>query len=145
MRILLVALFALLLAPSDSFEGLRSEWVQDLHQKRIEASVALYAPDGVFIQPDGARIEGTAALRGLFNNITSTFDSDLQFSSQRVQISGDLAFDSGTYTEKLVDRATGNHLHSKGSYLTIYRRQPDGSWKILEQVWTGAIESSQPH
>jgi ketosteroid isomerase-like protein len=33
-------------------------------------------------------------------------------------------------------------MYSKGSYLTVYRKQKDGSWKIVEQVWTGTIESS---
>jgi hypothetical protein len=79
MRCLVFALLAALLAPSDAFERLRTEWAQDLHEKRIEACAALYAPDAVFVQPDGSRVEGAAAIRELFKTITSTFDSDLAF------------------------------------------------------------------
>lgn len=141
-RFLAIALLALFLAPPDTFEALRTEWAQDLRQKRIEASVALYAADATFIQPDGSRVEGSDAIRQMLKTITSTFDSDLAFSSRRVEISGDLAYDSGTYTEKLVARATGKPMHSQGSYLTVYRKQSGGGWKIVEQVWTGAIENS---
>lgn len=136
------ALFAMLLAPSDVFEGLRDTWALDLHQKKVEATLALYAPDAVFVQPDGSRVEGTAAIRTLFQTITATFDSDLRFASERVKVSGDLAFDSGSYTETLVMRSTGKKMQSRGSYLTVYRKQDSGEWKILEQVWTGAIQDS---
>ena len=142
LRLFAFALLAALLAPSDAFERLRTEWAQDLHEKRIEACAALYAPDAVFVQPDGSRVEGAAAIRELFKTITSTFDSDLAFSSKRIELSGDLAYDSGAYSETLVTRATGKQMYSKGSYLTVYRKQKDGSWKIVEQVWTGTIESS---
>jgi peptidoglycan/xylan/chitin deacetylase (PgdA/CDA1 family) len=124
---------------SDIFATLRAKWAQDLYEKRIEASVAAYAPDAEFIGPDGSRVIGTTALRQLFAGITATFDSNLTFYSWRVEISGDLAFDSGTYRETLVFRASGERQHSSGSYLSTYRRGKDGSWLIAEQVWTGSI------
>ena len=134
MRFLL--LFLLFATTTDPFAQLRLDWARDLHQKQVEASVALYAPDAVFIQPDGTRVAGTAAIRALFEQVTAALDSSLTFSSQRVERSGDLAYDSGTYTETLVTRATLATAHMRGSYLTVYRKQGD-SWKIVEQAWTG--------
>jgi ketosteroid isomerase-like protein len=136
-NLLLILLILPQVAAADPFGKLRREWVQDLHEKRPEASTALYGPDGVFIQPDGTRVKGSAAIRSLYEKITSTFDSTLNFSSERVQISGDLAYDSGTYTETLVTRARQKSALIKGSYLTIYRRSKDGHRKIIEQMWTG--------
>ncbi|HKF48825.1 MAG TPA: DUF4440 domain-containing protein [Terracidiphilus sp.] len=144
-RFLAFALLAALLAPPDAFERLRAEWAQDLHQKQIEACVALYSPDAVFVQPDGSRVEGASAIREPFKTVTSTFDSDLAFSSKRVEVSGDLAYDSGSYSETLVTRSNGKQMHSKGSYLTVYRKQNDGTLKIVEQVWNGTIESASQH
>jgi ketosteroid isomerase-like protein len=144
MRSLLLILIVLpQVAPADPFEKLRQEWARDLHEKRVEASTAFYAADAVFIQPDGARVKGSAAIRSLYEKVTSTFDSSLNFSSDRVELSGDLAYDSGTYTETLVTRATHKSILSKGSYLTIYRRGKDGKWKIVEQMWAGPLISSQ--
>jgi ketosteroid isomerase-like protein len=144
MRIPLVILVLLpQLAAADPFEDFRQEWAQDLHEKRIEASIALYAPDAVFIQPDGTRVKGSAAIRSLYETITSTFDSSLKFLSQRVEISRDLAYDSGTFTEKLVTRATGRSTLTKGSYLTIYKRGKDRSWKIVEQMWAGPADNGR--
>jgi ketosteroid isomerase-like protein len=121
----------------DTFGELREAWARNLHDKHIEASAAEYAADGEFLQPDGSRVKGTAALRHLFEMITRTFDSDLTFTSVRVETSGDLAYDSGTYRETLIARATGKRQDSKGSYLTVYHRERGGPWLIVQQVWTG--------
>jgi ketosteroid isomerase-like protein len=138
MRMLLLIMIVLpLAAAADPFEKLRQEWAQDLQAKRVEASTTLYAPDAAFIQPDGTRVKGSAPIRELYEKITSTFDSSLKFASERVEISGDLGYDSGTYIEKLRTRATGRSTLMKGSYLTIYRRVKEGNWRIVEQMWTG--------
>jgi len=127
----------------DAFAPLREQWVHNLHEKRIDASVAQYAADAEFIEPDGSRVRGTVALRHLFETITATYDSDLHFDSLRVEVSGDLAYDSGTYQESLVLRASGKVQHSSGSYLTIYFRSgKSGAWLIVEQAWTGSISDA---
>jgi ketosteroid isomerase-like protein len=142
-RLLLILIVLPQVAAADPFEKLRQEWVRDLHEKRVEASTALYAPHAVFIQPDGARVKGSAAIRRLYEKVTSTFDSSLNFSSDRVEISGELAYDSGTYTETLLTRATHKSILSQGSYLTIYRRGKDGNWRIVQQMWAGPLTSNQ--
>ena len=126
----------------DAFAVLREQWARNLHDKKIEASVAEFAADGEFIEPDGSRVRGTSELRHLFEMITATYDSDLHFESQRVELSGDLAYDSGTYHEALILRASGKAQRSSGSYLTIYRRGKDGTWLIVEQVWTGSVSDA---
>ena len=67
----------------------------------------------------------------------STFTSDLTLHSQNLESSGDLAYDSGDFQETLTTIATGAKLTSKASYVMIFKRQPTGSWQIVQQVWTG--------
>jgi ketosteroid isomerase-like protein len=117
--------------------NLREEWVKDLHTKQLEPILKFYAPDAAFLQPNGDRITGSAALRSLFQNIMATFTSDLTLHSRALEASGDLAYDSGDFEELLTNVATGAKIASKGSYIVIYKRQSDGSWKIVQHVWTG--------
>ena len=124
-------------AAAKIFAALREQWAQNLREKKIEASVAEYTADAEFIQPDGSRVHGTDALHKLYETITATFNSDLVFDSQRVELSSDLAYDSGTFRELLTLRPTGKRLFATGSYLTIYHRDPTGQWLIAQQVWTG--------
>jgi ketosteroid isomerase-like protein len=115
----------------------REAWVQDLRTKQLEPILKLYADDAVFLQPTGERITGSAALRTLFQTIMSPFNSDLTLHSQNLETSGALAYDSGDFQETLTTIATGAKITSKGSYIIIYKRQPNGSWQIVQHVWTG--------
>ena len=129
-------------APQDStlatLAKIREAWVQDLRTKQLEPILKFYAPDAAFLQPTGDRISGSAALRTLFQTIMATFDSDLTLHSQNLETSGDLAYDSGDFQETLTVIATGAKIATKGSYIIIYKRQPNGSWQIVQHVWTGA-------
>jgi len=127
---------------TDAFARLREDWARNLHDKRVEASVTEYTADAEFIDPSGSRFAGSDALRSLFTTVMKTFDSDLTFTSKRVEGSGDLSYDSGTYAETLVVRATGKVQQAKGSYLTVYRRSGSGTWLIAEQVWTGSVSDA---
>ena len=122
----------------ETFAKLREAWVQDLRTKQLEPILKFYAPDAVFLQPSGERITGSAAIRSLFQSIMSTFNSDLTLQSHNLETSGDLAYDSGDFQETLTNVATGAKISSKGSYITIFKRQPNGSWQIVQQVWTGS-------
>ena len=128
-------------APNASTLGtlakIRDAWIQDLRHKQLEPILKFYAPDAAFLQPTGERIAGSAALRNLFQTIMGTFDSDLTLHSQNLETSGDLAYDSGDFEESLTVIATGAKISSKGSYIIIFKRQADGSWQIVQQVWTG--------
>src|SRR5277367_1515441 len=82
-------------APNDAFASLRQQWARNLHDKRVDALAAEFAPDAEFINPDGSRVHGTPALHHLFEAVTGMFDSEIVFDSKRVELSGDLAYDSG--------------------------------------------------
>lgn len=135
--LLLALTFMLQAAGGDEFSALRQQWARNLHDKKVDASVAEYGEDADFIDPGGNRVHGQAAIRRLFQTITSTFDSDLVFTSQHTEVSGDLAYDSGMFRETLITQGTGQRQESTGSYLTVYRRGKDGSWLIVQQMWAG--------
>jgi ketosteroid isomerase-like protein len=121
----------------ETLAKIREAWVQDLRTKQLEPILKFYASDAAFLLPNGDRITGSVALRTLFQNIMATFNSDLTLHSQTLDTSGDLAYDSGDFDETLTNIATGAKIASKGSYIIIFKRQPDGSWQIVQHVWTG--------
>lgn len=47
-----------------------------------------------------------------------------------VSASGDLGYTYGKYTMTMTD-TTGNPIQSKGIFHTIWKRQPDGTWKFV--------------
>jgi ketosteroid isomerase-like protein len=60
----------------------------------------------------------------------------LNFSSDRIEVSasGDLATTKGSYTSTMTNPKTKKTMEDKGSYLTVYKKQADGSWKAVEDM-----------
>ena len=57
----------------------------------------------------------------------------MQFSSDKIDAasSGDMAYARGKFTEKYTDKKTGKVMTASGSYITVYKKQDDGSWKAV--------------
>jgi peptidoglycan/xylan/chitin deacetylase (PgdA/CDA1 family) len=120
---------------ADVFAPLREQWALNLHDKKIDAAMAAFAPDVEFVDP-GHDVHGIADLRKLYETITAAYDSDLIFHSKQVNNNGESATDSGTYRETLVVRSTGQRMYLGGTYRTQYRRGTAGGWLIVKLVWT---------
>jgi ketosteroid isomerase-like protein len=109
-----------------------------LHAKQLDQILLLYAADAAFLSPSGGRYTGRAGIRGLFKSVMDAVTSDITFHSIVTETSGDLAYDSGDYRETLVPVKGGPDQHFQGDYLIVFRRQTDGKWLIVQQVWTFA-------
>ncbi len=130
-------------SPEDALARLRADWAKDLHDKKLDQITALYAPDAVFLPPNGARISGRGEIREVTRKAMESFTSDLTFQSMSSGFSGDLAYDSGEYRETLTSLTDGSTSHGQGNYLMVMKRQPDGNWLIVQQAWTASAFGNQ--
>lgn len=140
--ILLSALLPILSAaaqtPAPPFAQLRAAWIADLQSHKLDHSLTLYAPDASFLAPDGTHADGTRRIRALFETVFAAYDAKITLTSRATAAAGDLAYDSGTFAENITDRSTHAAQTLHGDYLTVYKRSPDGQWRIVQQAWTGA-------
>jgi len=141
MRVIHAALLACLMAPAGAQGAgapvaLSDAWAKAWSAKSLSAMLDLYAPEPVFLPASGERWEGRDVITAHFIEGLTQFDSDLKLHSLHSEASGDLAYDSGTYSEKVTPARGGRAAELRGNYLFIFQRQTDGTWKILEQSFS---------
>lgn len=112
----------------------RIQWVHFLNAKQIDPLMSLYAPNAVFLQPTGARINGAPTIRAMTQKIWTTLTPDITMHSLTTKI----AYDEGEFQETLTSVSGGAKQQTQGQYLMILKRDMHGRWLIVEQVWTGA-------
>ena len=116
--------------------SLSYDWAALWSAKKLDAVIALYAPEPVFLPTSHARWTGLGAIRENFAALLAQFNPDIRLHSIKSEASGDLAYDSGSYVETIAPVKGGKSLHFQGDYLFVFHRQRNGEWKILEQTFT---------
>lgn len=124
-------------ADVSALKDTEAAWIKDASTKDVEKFVAHYTDDASVLLPNAPIFNGKDAIRGALKPILSDPNFALTFSPERVDVakSGDLGFTQGPYSMTVTDPATKAPTTEKGKYLTVYRRQADGSWKAVEDTF----------
>lgn len=96
--------------------------------------MANYADDAVIMMPNEVAWRGRAELDKGFTN----FLNQMSFkgggpNTEDVMLAGDLAVETGTFAWTLQPKS-GPEIKDKGKYLTVWKRQADGTWKIVRDI-----------
>jgi uncharacterized protein (TIGR02246 family) len=115
-----------------------TRWNRAYAEHDAAALAGAYADDAALANPGAPLVTGAQSIR----KETAAFAADpnlkVQFASDRIEVaaSGDLAYTRGHYILTMTDPATKKPATSRGSYLTVWKKQADGGWKAIEDFIT---------
>lgn len=106
--------------------------------------VGFFAPDASVILPGAPIMTGTKALTEGISQTLNDPNFSLTFASNRVLVakSGDLAVAQGAYKQS--GTVNGQAVITTGTYVTVFRPQPDGSWKGQWDIVTPGPSPAPP-
>ncbi|HEY2179649.1 MAG TPA: nuclear transport factor 2 family protein [Caulobacteraceae bacterium] len=122
----------------DAIRADEVRWNADWKSGDAGKVVAHYAPDAVLMESGEAPVGGIEAIRAAVQKSIDDPAFSLSFSSDKVDVaaSGDLAASKGTYALTSTDSATKAQSKAAGTFVTVYKPQPDGSWKAVWDIAT---------
>ena len=93
-----------------------------------------YAPDAIIATAGRpAAKDGRAVSKAIRDDIADpNFKMSLSNEKTEVAGSGDLAYRRGTFKITYTNPQTKQAENAAGTYLTVFRKQADGSWKVVE-------------
>lgn len=119
---------------SQAIAEVRSRYTEAYNRGDAAAVAALFTEDAKLLPPDTTMVSGKQGIQAFYAPLGTGVLSDFTVESMEVHHGGDLAYDMGTYSQK-VQPAGGQSFEEKGKYLAISRRQADGSWKLTTLIW----------
>lgn len=109
-----------------------------------EVWAAWFDPQGAMIQPRAGEISGTASIRSAMAGLDEPGVSlEWEPYSADIAASGDLGYTVGRYTSRGPGEGDAEVV-SHGLYVTIWRRQADGSWKVAMDLGNPVGEGPWP-
>jgi ketosteroid isomerase-like protein len=106
----------------------------------IDAIVSQWTDDFVVLPPVGPIVRGRSANAAIAEQgkeqIPSLIPVEYVVEFEEITVTGDYAFEWGTYRGAARPRAGGSELTYSGKLLRILQRQPDGTWKMHRTMLT---------
>ena len=119
-------------------ERLGQQWEEAANTGQVDRLMEVYAPDAVILPPGGPPIEGSETIRELFRQEFERFDTKIAFTTQEIDVDDDMAYRRGRYVWRGTPRGSGQSLETTNKFLEVWKRQPDGSWRIAVDMWNPA-------
>lgn len=123
-------------AEEATLRGLIGDWAAAAQAKDVEKFVSAYADDAVMMFEDAPDVSGKAAIREALGGLMQDPNFSLTFGTTAVDVarSGDLAYEAGNYSLTMTDPTTKKAVNEKGNYIVVWKKQADGSWKVVRDV-----------
>ena len=121
-------------AVRQAIEQANAKFVEAITRGDSTGIVANYADDAVLMFPGEPawRGRGEIGANGA-KLIQSAKFSDMKTNTASVDVAGDYAIETGSF-EWTVTAKGGKPMHDKGKYVTVWKKQADGSWKIYRDI-----------
>ncbi len=94
--------------------------------------MAAYIADGGSVYPPGMPIvTGGEAIRKMFTQMMAAPGFTLSWTATKAEVgaAGDIGYTTGTY------QSTMGGVSEKGKYVTTWKKQADGAWKVTEDIF----------
>ena len=133
-------------APGDvaAIKAIPAAYGQAVTAGNAPAIASAYTDDAVRLDSNAPITVGKEAIQSIWQKFLDLYNSEEVDVAEDVQVIGDFAYARGTYTAKLTPKASGGAvIDDKGKWVSICRRQPDGSWKIAVDIWDSDMPVAQ--
>jgi ketosteroid isomerase-like protein len=116
-------------------------WLKALGGRQLDATVSYYADGAVLLAPNAPIARTKDEIRQTWSQVFASVPAGVPFTGGTTHVevanSGDLGYATGFYT---ID----NPPIDKGKYLEVWKKQPDGSWKAIADIFNSDMPTPSP-
>jgi uncharacterized protein (TIGR02246 family) len=100
------------------------------------ALAKLYTPDGIEMPPNAPAAKGRAAIEAFHKAFAQQWMMHgMTITPTETKITGDTAYDVGTYQQTLMAQKGGGMVEDKGKYIVLLKKDAGGAWLISHAIY----------
>ncbi len=123
-------------ADVEAIKKIKDDFGAAMSAGNVDKVVSLYADDAVRIRPNKPPLVGKEAIRSSFQEYQDKFTVQSEGVIVDLKVSGDLAFFRGFWNSIDTPKDGGEPFKENGSFVQVIQKQPDGSWKIICNIFS---------
>ena len=113
-----------------------SAWDKASEAKSVNGWLSFYSDDALMMPPGENLCKDKASREASIMKMFATPGMSLRFQTTKVDLSqmNDLGYAVGVY-QWISKDAKGKDYHETGKYCETWKKQPDGNWKCVVDIW----------
>lgn len=131
-------------AAEDEIRALDVAWAKSAGARDLDAVVSYYSEDAQVLAPNAPIATTKAAIREGWAGLLGP-EMSLTWKDTKIEVaqSGELAYLVGAYMLEIKD-AKGQVTTDKGKLLEVWKKQADGKWKVVADVFNSDLPLAPP-
>lgn len=124
----------------------QNQWLKDFDSRDLDKIVSHFSEDAIVIDKGAPPAKGREEAKKLYKDAVADPASSLKFAPLRIEVakSGDIGYVLGTYRAVGTVANTKRTAEDRGTYISIYKKQSDGSWKDVVDIGASEVPSPPP-
>jgi ketosteroid isomerase-like protein len=121
---------------------LDAQWSAAAAAKDLDKTVSYYSDTAIVMPPNAPSVTTKEAIRSAWKEMQAP-GTAISWKASKVEVAsgGDLAYVSGTY-EFTMNDASGKPVKDRGKYVEIFKKQADGTWKVVADIWNSDLPAA---
>jgi len=113
---------------------LDDDWSAAAATKDAKRVASFYADDAIAYPPNEPMAVGKAGAEKVWAAYFADPTYNISWKTTHSEVNGTLGFTAGTYEDSFKG-SDGKTVSGKGKYLCIWKKQSDGTWKAVHDMW----------
>jgi len=132
-------------SPEADYAAIKQIWsnyVEFVEKGDAVGWLSQWDAEGIQLRPDAparTKKELDAQVPAAFKARLDANDTKMTINPLEIVVNGSWAFSRGTYTQDLKAKSSGKISHVDGKFLTIFKKQADGAWKIYRDCFNSNV------
>lgn len=117
-----------------AIEEVNAQFMDAINRGDAAAAAAFYTKDAKLLPAGSEMVSGRQAIQAFWQGAVKMGIRNFTLETVDLGREGDLLYEIGTYSLAIQPEG-GPVTTDRGKYVTVRKCQPDGSWKLVADIW----------
>ena len=121
-------------AGAKALAKLDDDWSKAAAARDADRVAAFYAADAIAYPPNAPAAVGRPAAKKVWTAYFADPTFAISWKTTSAEVNGDIGYTAGAYEDSFKG-PDGKTVIEKGKYLCVWKKQKDGTWKAVHDMW----------